>query len=320
MQECPQCRKLFDPVPTSGDFCPDCADAIRDNFGLPAMLRRVWIGWQEGAQRLAVIVSRRKEKQPEVVSPAKESRTRIVLSFVIHQFIGTWGVGITVPWMVAFGFEFLRLFGRTYPMRDSYWILTETGYFPLQIAFAIFLGWLLGRDLRRKSMLWVWVIPFAILCYAVAAVPTISPFPTPPALQAGVGQSRLWHYFAAGCRSEHRCLDQIIVIMPFYAGAAYSLGAFLAPRIPAGSRMASGIRFWASLVVGLVCLAGATSLLIQAKQVQALIRQTVPNGLGELQWLLLAYCLVPVAMGGCLIYFADWLRRRKEIHPATDLA
>jgi hypothetical protein len=320
MQECPQCRKLFGPVPTSGDFCPDCADAIRDEFGLPALLRRVWIQWQERARLLAVIVSRRKEKQPEVVSPAKESRTKIVLSFAIHQFIGTWGVGITVPWMVAFGFDFLRLFGRTFPMRDAYWISTETGYFPLQIAFAVFLGWLLGRDLRRKSMLWVWVIPFAILYYAVAAVPTISPFPIPSSFQAGIGQSRLWHYFAPGCRSEHRCLDQIIVIMPFYAGAAYSIGALLAPRIPAGSRLASTIRSWASLIVGLVFLAVATSLLIQAKQVQSLLRQSIPNGLGELRWLSLAYYFVPVAMGGCLIYFADWLRRRKEIHPAADIA
>lgn len=107
--------------------------------------------------------------------------------------------------------------------------------------------------------------------------------------------------------------------MPFYTGAAYSIGALLAPRMPACSRMASGIRFWASLVVGLVCLAGATSLLIQAKHVQSLIGQTVPNGLGELRWLLLAYYFVPVAMGGCLIYYADWLRRRKEIHSDAHL-
>jgi hypothetical protein len=320
MQECPQCGKLFDPVPASGDFCQDCADAIRDDFGLPAMLRRVWIRWQEHARRLRPIRFRRKVRQLEDTSPAKESRARIALSFAVHQIVGTWGVGVTVPWLVAFGGDFLRLVGKTYPMRDSYWILTETGYFPLQIAFAMFLGWLLGRDLRRKAMLWVWVIPFAILCYAVAAVPTISPFPIPSTFQAGIGQSRLWHYFAPGCRSEHRCLDQIVVIMPFYAGAAYSIGAFLAPRMPADSRTASAIRFWASLTVGLVCLAGATSLVFQAKQVQSLLRQLVPNGLGELRWFFLSYCLVPVAMGACLIYFADWLRRRKGIHPAAEIA
>src|ERR1700674_3885405 len=91
MQECPQCRKLFDPVPMSGDFCPDCTDTIRNEFSLPAIVERV------RARGLALIVSRRKQKQPDVASPAKESRTRIVLSFAIHQFIGTWGVAVTVP-------------------------------------------------------------------------------------------------------------------------------------------------------------------------------------------------------------------------------
>ena len=320
MQECPQCGKLFDPVPTSGDFCQECADAIRKDFGLPATLRRVWIRLQGPARWLHSIKSRRKEHQHEDASPAKESRIRIVLSFAVHQFIGTWGAGVAIGWLVAFGGDFLRLFGKVFPMRDSYWILTETGYFPLQIAFAMFLGWLLGRDLRRRSMLWVWVIPFAILCYAVAAIPTVSPSLTPPAMQAGGGQSRLWHYFGAGCRSEHRCLDQIIITMPFYAGTAYSIGAFLAPRIPSNSRLARAIRFWASLTVGLAYLAVATSLLIQAKHVQSLLRQSVPNGLGELRWLALSYDLVHVAAGGCLVFFADWLRRTREIHSAADIA
>lgn len=320
MQECPQCRKLFDPVPTSGDFCPECADKIRDEFSLPALVERVRIRWFNRARRLALIVSRREQKQPEVASPAKESRTRVIMSFGTHQFIGTWGVAVTVPWLLAFGGNFLQIFGKTFPMRDWYWILTETGYFPLQIAFAMFLGWLLGCDLRRRSMLWVWVIPFAILCYAVAAIPTISPFLTPSTMQAGIGQSRLWHYFAPGCRSEHRCLDQIIITMPFYAGAAYSIGAFFAPKIPSNSGTAKAIRFGASLTVGLVYLAGATSLLIQAKQVQSLLRQSVPNGLGELRWLAVSYDLAPLLMGGCLIFFAEWLWRKREIPSEADSA
>jgi hypothetical protein len=41
MQGCPQCGKLLDPVPTTGAFCSDCAAAIRDEGGLPAMLQRL---------------------------------------------------------------------------------------------------------------------------------------------------------------------------------------------------------------------------------------------------------------------------------------
>jgi hypothetical protein len=287
---------------------------------LPALLERIWIRWVNGAQWLASIVSRRKQKQVEGMSPAKESRIGIVLSFVIHQFIGTWVVGFTVPWIVIFGFAILRLFGKTFYMRDMYWISTETGYFPLQIAFALFLGWLLGRDLRRRSMLWIWVIPFVFLCYVVAAVPTIVPFAVPPTLQSGIGQSRLWHYLGPGCRPERRCLDQIIITMPFYAAAAYSIGALLAPSAPRDSRLAVAIRFWTSLTVGLLFLAGATALIIEAMrpQAQSLIQQYA--GFGFLSWTMLALGLVPLVMGACLIFFADWLRRKQQVLAEGNIA
>jgi hypothetical protein len=321
MQECPQCRKLFDPIPMSSDFCPDCADAIRDEFGLPALLRGARLRWLNRFRRLLSFISQRNERQLENAPLAKESRTRIMLSFAAHQIIGTWGVGVTVPWLVAFGFDLLRLFGRPFLMRDSYWISTETGFFPFQIAFALFLGWLLGRDLRRRSMIWVWVLPFAILCYAVAAIPTVSPFPISPNLQSSIGQSRLWHYFGWGCRAEHRCLDQVVILMPFYAAAAYSIGALVAPRRPADTRPANTVRFWSSLIVGLIFLAGATSIVIEAMQPQAqlLLRQSVPESLGELRWLMLSYALVPVVAGAGLILFADWMRRKQNTNTVTDI-
>jgi hypothetical protein len=43
MQECQQCGKGFDPSLGSGDFCTDCADAIREELGLQGHLRRVKI-------------------------------------------------------------------------------------------------------------------------------------------------------------------------------------------------------------------------------------------------------------------------------------
>jgi hypothetical protein len=321
MQECPQCRKLFDPTPISGDFCPDCADSIRDEFGLPASLQRVWDRWRDRARWLVLMVSRREHGQAELVSPLRESRIRIIASFIVHQVVGTWGVAVTVPFLVVFVGDFLRLFGKTIPMRNFHWILTETGYFPLQIAFALFLGWLLGRDLRRQSMLWIWVLPFAILCYAVAAVPTVSPFPIPPTLQSGIGQSRFLHYFGSGCVAEHRCLDQIIITMPFYTATSYSIGTLLATRIPQDSQLAKAIRFWASLTLGLVFLAGAAALVIEATQPEAriLIRQTLPEGLGPLRWSMLVYGLVPLATGTSLILYANWLRRNREILPVTKL-
>jgi len=304
MQVCPQCNKPFEPRSMSGDFCPSCADAIRDEFGFAASIQRAWIQLKE--------IVRRALSRIDGMSQPTRSSSSIAASFIFHQAIGTWGVAVVVPFLVAFGFDFLRIFGRSFTMRDTYWITTETGYFPCQIVFALFLGWLLGRDFRRGAMLWTWVLPFLILCYAVAMVPSIVPSLTPVVFQAGVGQSRLWHYFGPGCKPERRCLDQIVATMPFYAATAYSVGAFLAVKVPKHLRPSNLIRFWMSLAIGLVLLTGSAAMVIKARnpQNQSLIRQSIPEGIGELRWIMLAYLLVPVLAGAALILFADRIRRR----------
>jgi hypothetical protein len=75
MLECPQCGKSFDPAPTSGDFCPNCADAIRDEFGFTAVLQRAWTRWQERARRLSVVFPRKVESQPTDGSRVPEKLT-----------------------------------------------------------------------------------------------------------------------------------------------------------------------------------------------------------------------------------------------------
>ena len=107
------------------------------------------------------------------------------------------------------------------------WLLSGRPYFPIQIALAIFLGWVFGRHFWHRSMVWVWVMPFAVLCYAFVAVPTITPT-LPPQYQAGIGESRLSHYFGWGCGPWNYCRDQSGITLPFYVASAYSLGALFA--------------------------------------------------------------------------------------------
>ena len=199
-------------------------------------------------------------------------------------------------------------------MGDIYWILTEAGFFPAQIGFALFLGWLLGRDPRRRLMIWVWVLPFLIMCYAVAAVPTVLPAVVPVAAQAGVGESRLWHYFGPGCRPERRCIDQIMVIMPLYAAAAHSIGALVAPIMPEDSRWARTIRFWGALTVGLFLLSGTTSLVVELLRPagQLLLRQSLPDGLWPWRWIALPFFLLPAVVGVCLIDIGFRTRRNQR--------
>jgi hypothetical protein len=41
--------------------------------------------------------------------------------------------------------------------------------------------------------------------------------------------------------SEDRCADQLVITMPFYVSVAYSLGAFVARRIPGGHLLADSL-------------------------------------------------------------------------------
>jgi hypothetical protein len=145
--------------------------------------------------------------------------------FAAHQLAGTFGVAVFAYLLGISLFHFIALFGKQYPMRILYHTLTETPYFPVQIVLGLWFGWLLGMRLRHRSMTYVWVLPFLVLVYAVFTIPTLTPGPTsvlaPP-------QSPFSHYFGWGCQPQNHCIDQLVTTMPFYASAAYSLGAWLA--------------------------------------------------------------------------------------------
>lgn len=150
---------------------------------------------------------------------------RSVLAFVGHQFLGTWGVAFFAYYLGSSIFELLNLLGGHYSMRGLHWILTETPFFPLQITLGFYFGWALCRRLLHRSMVWVWIIPAMILCYALVAIPTLTPHTTSVLVR---GSGRLSHYFGWGCQPKDGCLDQLLITMPFYVATAYSVGAWLA--------------------------------------------------------------------------------------------
>jgi hypothetical protein len=110
-------------------------------------------------------------------------------------------------------------------MRPLFHILTETPYFPAQIALGFWSGWFLGKRFRHRSMTYVWVLPLLVLGYAMVAIPTLSPEFTSVLTHQ---QSPFSHYFGWGCQPKNGCIDQLVTTMPFYAAASYSLGALLA--------------------------------------------------------------------------------------------
>jgi hypothetical protein len=44
-------------------------------------------------------------------------------------------------------------------MRFVHWLLTENPFYPAQMVSGLYLGWALGRWLRHRVMVWVWLLP-----------------------------------------------------------------------------------------------------------------------------------------------------------------
>jgi hypothetical protein len=220
-----------------------------------------------------------------------------ILWFATDQFVATWGIGFSAPLLLSQFSNFMLLFGWKYLGLHRYLILSENPYFPVQITLGLILGWLMGSSLQRRSMLWVWVLPFLFLCYAIANLPTISPLLPSMLLHAGVTQSRLSHYFGPGCQLKDRCMDQLLVTMPFYASGAYSIGALLARKLHKGRRSETQTQFVFMLSVGIIFLvAAAIDLIISSRQ--------------GWHWSYPLIFATPTAMGVYLVLLALNMRRQ----------
>lgn len=211
----------------------------------------------------------------------------VVAVFVVFQLVATWGTIVTATEATGLPFELFRVFGRPISAHYLHWILTETPYFPIQISLALILGWLYSYSTNYKPMLWVWVLPCAVLCYALVAIPSVFPALTSQVPQPA--QTQFSHYFGYGCQPQNRCVDQTVITLPFYTSASYALGALAAQRI----RALSGVRIWFSLALGLVILTAVTVDVVLS------LRQGV-------RWTLASttVAMIPLAIATYLIYIS----------------
>jgi hypothetical protein len=153
------------------------------------------------------------------------SRLFAALLFGLHQVIATVGVMVAAPALLALVATGLRRLGWTVSMGQFHELLTDTPYFPSQVVLALLLGWLFARYAWRGSMVYVWVLPSAVLLLVFAT--NHHPLDFGP-VSSALAQPRLSHFFGRSCRPKNRCFDQIVITLPFYSATAYSVGALLA--------------------------------------------------------------------------------------------
>jgi hypothetical protein len=152
------------------------------------------------------------------------SKTKFVLTLLLHEFIGTIGAILLAATLTAVVLDFPNPWGRTITRNDLFHAVVQgfAPYFPVQIVVALLLGWVLSDLLVHKSMSWIWVLPYGWLILAFARLPDVA---------ALSFQGRLSYFFGRGCRIEDYCTDQLVITLPFYTSLAYSIGAVLQHRI-----------------------------------------------------------------------------------------
>lgn len=166
-------------------------------------------------------------------------KLRAVLIFAIHQFIAALGVAVAAAILIPFTFDLLRSVNpRLFTSHNAHFLLTKVPYFPMQIILAFWSGWSFYLRYRHRAMLWVWVLPLLVLCYAVMVFPILMPNQTSIIVQAAGSQSALSHYFGRGCSMEVRCEDQLLITMPLYSSVSYSIGALIARKIQRNAHLA----------------------------------------------------------------------------------
>ena len=199
---------------------------------------------------------------------------KLVLRFVGHQIISTWGIIIVAPLVFSLAHDIAALPG--WRLTSASHTLTGTPYYPGQILLALMIGWLLSRRFKHRSMLWAWILPLVFLCYAVAAVPTFYPMMI-RAWQPH--QTPLVHYFGPLCdRCTAQFTDQMLVTLPFYTSVSYSVGAFVARKMPENARSTIMIEFSIVFAVGFVLLIGpiveGSQFLLHPREMQLIFRDT----------------------------------------------
>lgn len=141
-----------------------------------------------------------------------ETSTRTALIFLLHQLISTIGV-IVFSGVSVFGLiGLLRMLVPTAPRAS--WILTEMPGFPVQFLIGIGLGSVLGKSLRSRSAVWVWILPLVFLVFGLFIV-------------SHPESSSFGHLIGTNCRPSERCFDQLLFTLPFVAALGYAAGVLL---------------------------------------------------------------------------------------------
>jgi len=148
----------------------------------------------------------------------KRSWIADAFSFLFHQVLSTFGVVVLSAILIYTLWSIFHLVSPSADLGRASSLLTDTPGFPIQVVLGLALGFVLGKTRYRRVMEWVWILPFAILVFAIVFEPRNY-------------SSLVAHFLGGGCRPSGHCFDQLLFTLPCFVSVSYSVGAKLGSSI-----------------------------------------------------------------------------------------
>ena len=149
---------------------------------------------------------------------------RIGLEWFIATYGSTLGAALSLPLL----YPFAHVFDISLSYRQFERFLSVP-YFPVQIAFALAVGYFGQECFRTRFTFWIWIIPLSVLIWHFFSYHT--------GVFENSWEVRFEHFiWGSTCRpylkdsSGRPCFDQMVYAAPVYTALAYATGAFVRRR------------------------------------------------------------------------------------------
>jgi hypothetical protein len=136
--------------------------------------------------------------------------SREVTGFLIHQVVSTTGVAMLSAMSWYSTLELLKLGQVHLTTQATALVLLGIPGFPFQGASGFILGFALARQLRAKSVSYVWILPLLWFCFGALAV---------------APSSKLAYLIGGACKVSRGCFYQVLFTLPLVASVLYAVGA-----------------------------------------------------------------------------------------------
>jgi hypothetical protein len=138
-----------------------------------------------------------------------------IVSAIVHQIIGLIGIPVLSAVLIFPLCHLAQSMSPAIPSGLASRLLTQIPGFPIQACVGLLLGVILGRYSQRRIMLWVWVLPLLLFCFALLFPPLN-------------GSSLFGPYYSPEAHHKSTFLEHLSWSILFIPSATYALGAKIA--------------------------------------------------------------------------------------------